>query len=91
MYAIRGSDKDGSFEIYHRFSDFNTLRKVMVKRWPGVYVPPIPEKKAVGNMDAKFIEERRSKLENFCLKVAALPHLFYSDEFHLFIRSTGDL
>ena len=89
LYSIRGSDKDGSFEIYRRFSDFATLRKVLVKRWPGVYVPPIPEKKAVGNMDAKFIEERRSLLEKFCVKVAELPHLFYSDEFKLFIRSVN--
>ena len=89
LYAVRGADRDGSFEIYRRFSDFNTLRKAMVKRWPGVYVPPIPEKKAVGNMDSKFIEERRSLLEKFCLKVAQLPHLFYSDEFKLFTRSSN--
>ena len=89
LYAVRGADRDGTFEIYRRFSDFNTLRKAMVKRWPGVYVPPIPEKKAVGNMDSKFIEERRSLLEKFCLKVAELPHLFYSDEFKLFTRSSN--
>lgn len=47
IYAIRGSDNDGSFEIYRRYSDFNNLRKVMIKRWPGCYIPPLPEKKAV--------------------------------------------
>jgi hypothetical protein len=87
LYAIRGSDRDGTFEIYRRFSDFAVLRKTMVKRWPGVYVPPIPEKKSMGNLDAKFIEERRKQLEKFCLKVAELPHLFYADEFKIFTRS----
>ena len=87
LYLIKGNDKDGPFEVYRRFSDFNTLRKAMVKRWPGVYIPPIPEKKAVGNMDSKFIEERRQLLEKFCLKVSELPHLFYSDEFKVFLRS----
>jgi sorting nexin-1/2 len=51
VYAIRGTDNDGSFEIYRRYSDFHNLRKTMVKRWPGCYVPPIPEKKAVVKHD----------------------------------------
>lgn len=62
----------------------------MIKRWPGVYVPPLPEKKAVGNMDSKFIEERRWLLERFCLRISELSHLFYSDEFKLFIRSVNN-
>lgn len=49
IYSIRGNDNDGSFEVFRRYSDFNTLRKTMVKRWPGCFVPPIPEKKAVVN------------------------------------------
>lgn len=47
VYTIKGADKDGPFETYRRYSDFNVLKKFLVKRWPGCYVPAIPEKKAV--------------------------------------------
>lgn len=47
VYTIKGSDKDGVFETYRRYSDFNVLKKFLVKRWPGCFVPAIPEKKAV--------------------------------------------
>lgn len=40
-------------------------------------------------MDAKFIEERRSMLEKFCIQMAQLPHLYYSDEFKVFLRQTN--
>ena len=45
MYTIRGTDKDGSFEIYRRYSDFANLREVLLIRWPGCYIPPLPPKK----------------------------------------------
>jgi hypothetical protein len=48
-----------------RFSDFDHLRKHLTTRWPSCYVPPIPSKKTVGNMDGAFIEERRLLLETF--------------------------
>ena len=40
-------------------------------------------------MDAKFIEERRGMLEKFCIQMAQLPHLYYSDEFKIFLRQTN--
>jgi hypothetical protein len=51
----------------------------MLSRWPGCYVPPIPSKKMVGNMDAHFIEDRRIGLELFLLNLALIKHLWYSD------------
>ena len=40
-------------------------------------------------MDAKFIEERRGMLEKFCIQMTQLPHLYYSDEFKIFLRQTN--
>jgi hypothetical protein len=51
LYTIRGEDKDGVFDTLRRYSDFHTLREKMLARWPSCYIPPIPPKKAVGNMD----------------------------------------
>jgi len=30
-----------------RYSDFDRIRSLLVARWPGVYIPPLPPKKAV--------------------------------------------
>ena len=76
----------GSFDVLRRFSDFDALRKILQQRWPSCYIPPIPEKKALGGTDQAFIEERRSSLEGFAKKTAELKHLWYSDEFQILIR-----
>ena len=46
--------------------------------------------KIKGNLDNEFIEERRKFLQNFCRKMTELPHLFYSEEFKLFLRTNTD-
>jgi len=47
LKIIQGSDKNGPFEVVRRYSDFDKIRHVLGKRWPGVYIPPIPSKKIV--------------------------------------------
>jgi hypothetical protein len=44
-YLISGSDDIGAFEIRRRYNDFFYLRESLVKIWPALYIPPIPEKK----------------------------------------------
>ncbi|EAS02031.1 PX-SNX8-Mvp1p-like protein (macronuclear) [Tetrahymena thermophila SB210] len=88
VYTVKGEDKLGTFEVIRRFSDFDGLRTYLQKRWPSCYIPPIPDKKSVGNMDQKFIEDRRNLLEAFVVKITELKHLWYSEEFQLFIRGT---
>jgi sorting nexin-1/2 len=36
--------------IHRRFSDFYALRAKLLERWPGVFIPNIPPKKAVVNL-----------------------------------------
>lgn len=45
MYEVEGSDKHGSFKVKRRYRDFHELRARLVDNWPGVLVPPLPEKK----------------------------------------------
>ena len=35
-------------QIPRRYRDFDSLRNKLTERWPGVYIPNIPHKKAVG-------------------------------------------
>ena len=45
-YEVSGIDKNGPFLIFRRFNDFINLRLIMTKKWPGVMIPILPEKKS---------------------------------------------
>jgi sorting nexin-1/2 len=57
----------------------------------GLYVPPIPEKKSIGNTEDHFVEERRFFLDKFMKDIAGLPYLYESQEFATFLRPAGDV
>ena len=44
--------------MLRRYKDFYALRSAFVSKWPGCYIPPLPPKKALGNMGKDFIDER---------------------------------
>ena len=52
--------------VYRRFSDFDTLRQILVKHFPRLFVPPIPGKK-LGNrrFENDFIQKRMNFLQLF--------------------------
>lgn len=90
VYNVKGFDRDGEFEVGRRYSDFSTLRELMILRWPGCYIPSLPAKQSVGNMDKKFIEDRRRHLDKFCEKVSEISYLHYSQEYQIFLRGGSD-
>ena len=45
IYDVEGKDKEGEFKVKRRFKDFFELRTKLVETWPGVMIPPLPEKK----------------------------------------------
>ena len=90
-YTVSGVDSDGPFEETRRFSEFYALREALASRWPGVYIPAIPEKKMMGNKDDKFVEERRALLERFMKEIAKFDHLTQSKEFRVFARERGEI
>jgi hypothetical protein len=47
VYDISGQDKFGEFKAKRRYGEFYELRAKLVENWPGIFVPPLPEKKAV--------------------------------------------
>ena len=40
-------DKNGQFDVVRRFSDFRLIRQMLVHKWPGCYIPPLPPRKAL--------------------------------------------
>jgi sorting nexin-1/2 len=87
VYKVRGRDHLGEFEVMRRFREFDHLRRVLYSRFLGLYVPPIPEKKAMGNTEGLFVEERLYFLDRFMKEVCQLPYLYESEEFQAFLRS----
>jgi hypothetical protein len=85
-YTVFGIDDLGQFEIFRRYSEFHLFREVLVVRFPGLYIPPIPPKKSSSKNEAEKAWERSHILNLFLKQVVRCPYLFESEEFHLFIR-----
>jgi sorting nexin-1/2 len=63
-FKVRAFDDEGPFEIWRRFSDFETLRKVFTTRIGGLYIPRLPKSGFFGDSkDVKFLSERSFHLE----------------------------
>ena len=77
--------------VYRRYSDFDSLHAVLTEMFPGVFIPPLPPKKALGNMNEDYIlGRRRPGLERFLNRVARIPILAESAVFQMFlVRAHG--
>jgi hypothetical protein len=61
------------------------------ERWPGCYVPAIPEKQMLGDKEDGFVEERRQLLERFIRECAKYEFLIESKEFKIFTHQNGEV
>lgn len=90
-YTVTGIDDEGEFKENRRFREFHALSIVLRTRWPGCYIPAIPEKKLMNNNDAQFIEDRRQLLERFVKEIAKFDYIVFSKEFKVFARGSGEI
>jgi hypothetical protein len=90
MYTVCGILKREKFEIFRRYSDFAVLRESLAERFPGLYVPPIPSKKAIGNTKQSFVEERCFLPNMFIKQLSRCPYLVESQEFLIFVKPSGN-
>ena len=86
---MKGYGDDGPFSVTKRYSDFLKLRIVLIQRWPGFYMPSLPPKKTLGNMDNEFVAIRMEHLNNFIQMVAQYKFLLDSFEFKTFLKYTS--
>ena len=91
VYTVTGMDGDGDFSEVRRFREFYALGEVLRTRWPGCYVPSIPEKKLVNQKSDQFVEERRSLLERFMKEISKYDYILFSKEFKIFSRGKGEI
>ena len=53
-YTVTGVDEQGDFTDIRRFREFHALYTVLKVRWPGCYIPALPEKKTMNTSDSVF-------------------------------------
>lgn len=58
----------------------------MKQRWPGCFIPAVPDKNVMKN-DETLVLTRERLLNDFVKKMAKLPNLYYGEEFQALIRS----
>ena len=90
-YSVTGVDDEGEFTDVRRFREFHALGQVLRTRWPGCYVPSIPEKKMINQNNEQFVEERRVLLERFMKEIAKYDYIVFSKEFKVFARGKGEI
>jgi sorting nexin-1/2 len=61
-----------------RFNEFYKMRVALVKRFPGCFIPSIPDK-AISIVDPEIVNKRQRYLNDFVRKVTKLPHLYNSE------------
>ena len=73
------------FSVRREYSDFEWLRKIFLKLYPGSFIPPIPLKTLSENSDDKKIEKRMRALEKFLNDVINYPLLKNSNLIYDFL------
>lgn len=61
-----------------RFNEFYKMRVALVKRFPGCFIPSIPDK-AISIVDPEIVNKRQRYLNDFVRKITKLSHLYNSE------------
>ncbi|XP_075422248.1 sorting nexin-29 isoform X4 [Ascaphus truei] len=69
VYQVYVRIKDDEWNIYRRYTEFRSLHHKLQSKYPRVRTFNFPPKKAIGNKDAKFVEERRKQLQSYLRNV----------------------
>ncbi|KAF7204853.1 sorting nexin-29 isoform X1 [Nothobranchius furzeri] len=65
VYQVYIRILDNEWNVYRRYAEFRELHNHLRIQFPQVDTFSFPPKKAIGNKDAKFVEERRKQLQGY--------------------------
>ncbi|XP_072568547.1 sorting nexin-29 isoform X2 [Paramormyrops kingsleyae] len=65
VYQVYIRILDNEWNVYRRYAEFRDLHSRLRSKYPQVDTFNFPPKKAIGNKDAKFVEERRKQLQGY--------------------------
>ncbi|XP_029805618.1 sorting nexin-29-like [Suricata suricatta] len=69
VYQVYIRIRDDEWNVYRRYTEFRALHLKLQNEFPQVRGYSFPPKKAIGNKDAKFVEERRKQLQSYLRSV----------------------
>ena len=79
------------FQVIKRYSDFDWLRQHLTRMYPGVIVPPLPEKSVVKKTESSFVEMRRRALQTFLNRISNHEVLSRDETFRRFLQDSADM
>jgi hypothetical protein len=92
-YTVAGKSPftNEKISVKRRYQEFYSLRVAFIDRLPGLYVPPLPEKKLLNSTKEDFIAERCYLLDKFMKQLTRCPYLYESEEFRVFLHPDQDI
>lgn len=63
------------FSVIRRFNDFVWVHDRLGREYPGVIVPPLPDKSMMGRFTEEFVRQRQRQLEKFVNRIASHEEL----------------
>ena len=88
-YKLEARDRNGITKFTRRFTEHMVFRRVLVKMWPGIFIPVLPNKTLIGSSEEEVIRSRSKYLAHFWRALTAYEQIYYSEEVQLFITA-GD-
>ena len=86
IYYIKGDFINEKDVIIRRYRDFDLLHNKLVENWPGIFIPPIAQKKYFSSTAQKTVNERIYLLENFLKSSTKMEYLKNTDELQIFLN-----
>jgi len=73
--------------VHRRYSDFCWLQSELAAEFPGLVIPPLPEKHMVRRFSEQFLAQRQRSLEKFLVRIAGHSTLRSSRYVKAFLQS----
>eukprot|EP00826_Nyctotherus_ovalis_P057795 TRINITY_DN7911_c0_g1_i1.p1 TRINITY_DN7911_c0_g1~~TRINITY_DN7911_c0_g1_i1.p1 ORF type:complete len:391 (-),score=152.57 TRINITY_DN7911_c0_g1_i1:133-1305(-) len=73
------------YYVERRYSDFLSMRKELMRLYPGYVIPPMPVKRLANNLEPAFLQERKTLLQHFLSDILKHPILRNCELFTQFI------
>ncbi|KAJ1508841.1 Vacuolar protein sorting-associated protein 5, partial [Coelomomyces lativittatus] len=75
------------YVVSRRYTEFLWVYQELLSKYPGLVIPCLPEKQAIGRFHDTFIEHRRLGLTRFLIQLANHPILAQDPQFIMFLQS----
>jgi len=86
LYRMKVCNAKETWVIYRTWNDFRDLHAKLEKQLPSIKLPRLPPSKFFGVMDPAFVKQRKSDLEKYSARLAAIPSVCRSELFQFFLR-----